>query len=313
MRIRTLVAAEVSRSLLELLRNDDRFDVDYRPLADEESLAAAVNPFELLVTRHYNRVTARVLEAATNLRVIAQGTSGLDNIDLAVAEKRKVAILDAAGENANAVAELVIAQMITLTRTVPLYQQQLLSGRWERADCDTRHELRFHRLGIVGIGRVGSRVAKLAAAFGVQSLAFDPYLDATEVSSRGATKVDTLEELLGAANILTLHVPLTDQTRGMIGRAQLEQLKRGSVVINASRGEVLDLDALLELLRDQHLLGAALDVYDPEPPKLPSNLPLDRLLITPHIAGCSFESKASIGEVIYRKLCRFYELEPRLQ
>lgn len=305
-----LIAAEVSRTLRALLERDRRFDVLYRPASSEPELIDALEGREIAVTRHYNKLSRAVVEAAKDLRVIAQGTTGLDNIDEAVCRERGIAIIDAAGENANAVAELVISNMISLTRTVPLYGRMISRGEWLRQDCDTRHELRHFRLGIVGIGNVGTRVARLSAAFGVKSIAYDPYLDAVEIERRGAQKIDSLDELLAQATILTLHVPLTDETRDMIGSEELHRLARGSFVINASRGEVLDVQALFAAVRSNHIAGAALDVYDPEPPRDLELLDDPRLIFTPHIAGCSFESKASIGEVIYKRLCAHFGYEP---
>jgi phosphoglycerate dehydrogenase-like enzyme len=297
--------------LRQRLENDERFEVRYAPAHSEDELIAELGDREVVVTRHYNPLTTRVINAAKGLRLIAQGTTGLDNIDHDAAAAKGITIVDAAGENANAVAELVIAQMISLTRTIPLYHRQMLAGTWERRDCDTRHELRWYRLGIVGIGHVGRRVAKLAAAFGVNAVAYDPYLSAAEIEARGATKVDSLNELLDQATILTLHVPLTEETRGMVGRHELERLAPEAIVINASRGEVIDRTALLERLRAGLLSGVALDVFDPEPPTDLNAGDDSRLILTPHIAGCSFESKASIGEAIYRKICAFYSFEPR--
>jgi phosphoglycerate dehydrogenase-like enzyme len=307
-KIPVLIAADVDRELLDRIRRDERFTADYRPARSEDELAASVPGAEVLVTRHHNKVTPRVLDAASGLRAIVQGTSGLDNIDPS-ASARGIAILGLPGENANAVAELTIGFMVALTRTVPSYDRMVRTGGWERGDCASRRELRAHRLGIVGIGRVGGRVARLAHAFGVESLAYDPYLDAGEIAAKGATKAGSLEALLEQSDILTLHVPLTDETRGMIGAAEIARLSRGAFVINTARGEVLDRAAALGALRDGRLGGLALDVYGEEPPG--DAWPDDpRLLLTPHIAGCTQEAKASIGRGVYAKICELYGFDP---
>lgn len=308
--IPTLIAADVSQTLRDLLERDVRFAVTWQPCRDEESLRRAIGPHQLLVTRHYNRVTAEVIDSAPALRLIAQGTSGLDNIAENRATERGIAVVSTPGENANAVAELVVSHMIALTRTVPLYHRMTMQGIWSRDDCATRHELRAHRVGIVGLGRVGGRVARLLAAFGVGCIAYDPYITDEEALLRGATRIHSLEELLNRADILTLHVPLTDETRNMIGAPQLDLLAPGSFVINSSRGEVLDLRAVLERLRLGSVAGAALDVYDPEPPAAFEGVDDTRLILTPHIAGCSHESKASIGANLYRQICAFFGFTP---
>lgn len=308
MKIAVLVAAEVDRELLDPLQRDDRFAVTNRPTRSEDDLVEGVRGAEVLVTRHHNRVTPRVLAAADRLRLIVQGTSGLDNIDPSVTE-RGIEVVGVPGENANAVAELVVGLMIALTRTVPEYDRMVRDGRWERDDCATRRELRSHRLGIVGLGRVGTHVAGLAASFGVAAKAFDPYLTVDEMSVRGAQSVVTLDDLLRASEILSLHVPLTEETRGMIGAREIALLPQGAIVINTARGEVADREALLEALESNHLGGLALDVYDGEPPE--PRWPDDsRLLLTPHIAGCTREARASIGRTVYRKLCEACGFEP---
>lgn len=307
---RIRIAADVGASLMDRLAADSRFDVVYRNADGQADLIDLVRDAEVLVTRHHNRVTAEVIAAAPELELIAQGTSGLDNIDAASANARGIAIIGVPGENANAVAELVISFMIALTRTVPQYNEQVRDGIWQRDDCMTRRELRSHTLGIVGIGRVGSRVAHLAGAFAVPCIAYDPYLEPDEIRRRGAEPCATLEELLSRSDILTLHVPLNDETRGMIGGAQLDRLKRGAMVINCCRGPVLDQDGLFTRLADGRLGGAALDVYREEPPL---NVPWpDRgnIILTPHIAGCSRESKDSTGRLVYEAICRHYDFVP---
>jgi len=280
--MRVFIAADVEPRLLELLRADEQFE-----LIDD--LASA----EVLITRTINKVTAELLDRAPQLRFIAQGTSGIDNIDLDAAKARGIEVLSLPGVNANAVAELVIGHIIALTRTVPRYVRELTRGTWQRGDCATRHELRHYRLGIVGLGNVGTRVARLARAFGMPVSAYDPYVPEAEASS--------LDELLRSSDVITLHVPLTDETRMMIGAKEIDSMPRGAILINAARGEVLDLDAALAALAGDHLGGLAIDVFDPEPPG--REFPDDpRLIVTPHIAGCTYEAKNDAAELLYAKL-----------
>ena len=297
-----LIAADVDRTFIDSVVADSRFDVVRQPVRSEDELLAIVGDCEILVTRAYNRVTRRVLDAAPRLKLIAQGTSGTDNIDEATARERGIGIISLPGENANAVAELVIAFLLTMTRTLPQYTAEVVRGVWSRDDCATRHELAHYPLGIVGLGEVGRRVARLAAAFGMHVTAFDPYLDDEAFAQRGAARAASLDELLRRSAIVTLHVPLTAETRRMIAAPQLALLAPGSYLVNASRGEVLDQQAALDALASHHLAGLALDVYDPEPPTTP--FPADpRLVLTPHTAGCTFEAKAAIGTKLYGKLC----------
>ena len=302
---RLLIAADVDESLRTRAREDGRFDIIDRPVKTEDELASIVSDCDILVTRSYNRVSKRVIDAASNLELIAQGTSGTDNIDMDAARQRGIAVINMPGENANAVAELDIGFMIALTRTVPRYDREMRAGEWTRDGCASRHELRHHRLGIVGLGQVGMRVSRLASAFGVRVSAFDPYISDDDFPQRGATRVASLDALLRVSDILTLHVPFTPETRTMIGANELALLPAGAIVINAARGEVLDLDAALDALNRNTLGGLAIDVYDPEPPT--RSWPDDpRLILTPHIAGCTTEAKSAIGARLYEKIVAFY-------
>jgi D-3-phosphoglycerate dehydrogenase len=297
---RIVVAADVDSSLEDAARGDARFEIVRRPVRTEDELAAIVGDAEILVTRAYNKVTRRVLDAAPRLELIVQGTSGIDNVDLDAAKARGITVVNMPGINANAVAELVIGFMISMTRTVPFYTRAIVRGTFDRDDCATRHELRHFRLGIIGLGQVGSRVARLAAAFGMPVTAYDPYIGANETP-----RAQSLDELLAASDILTLHVPLTEETRRMIGVAEIAKLARGSYLINASRGEVLDQQAALDALANDHLAGLALDVFDPEPPIAP--LPDDpRLILTPHVGGCSYEVKTTAGAKVFEKIAAFF-------
>jgi D-3-phosphoglycerate dehydrogenase len=302
---RLLIAADVDDSLRTRAQEDGRFEIIDRPVKTEDELTSIVGDCDILVTRSYNRVSKRVIDAAPNLELIAQGTSGTDNIDMDAARQRGIAVINMPGENANAVAELVIGFMIALTRTVPQYDREMRNGEWTRDGCASRHELRHHRLGIVGLGQVGMRVSHLAAAFGMRVSAFDPYITDDDFVQRGATRVSSLDALLRESDILTLHVPFTPETRTMIGTPQIALLPSGAIVINAARGEVLDLGAALEALARNALGGLAIDVYDPEPPS--RTWPDDpRLILTPHVAGCTTEAKSAIGAKLYEKIVAFY-------
>jgi D-3-phosphoglycerate dehydrogenase len=305
MKKRLLIAADVDRSLLAWGHADGRFEIIDHPVKSEDDLESIVGDCEILVTRSYNRVSKRVIDAAPKLELIAQGTSGTDNIDMLAAIDRGIAVINMPGENANAVAELVIAFMIALTRALPAYDRSMRTGIWDRDDCATRHELRHHRLGIVGLGQVGMRVARLAQAFGMQVSAFDPYITDDDFAHRGAVRASSLDSLLRSSDVLTLHVPFTPETRSMVGPNEIAALPPGAIVINAARGEVLETDAALDALARNTLGGLALDVYDPEPPT--RTWPSDpRLILTPHIAGCTIEAKSAIGAKLYEKICAFY-------
>lgn len=294
MPVKIAIVSDVEPLLIDRLQRDARFDVAIRTSGP---LAERVGDAEIAVTRTINAVTRDVLTSAPRLRVIAQGTSGIDNIDVGAASDRGIEILSLPGVNANAVAELVMGLIITMTRTVPLYSHQVATGIWSRSDATTRHELRHYALGIVGHGNVGSRLSRLATAFGMRPRACDPYI----ADFGAAERVASLDELLATSDIVTLHVPLTEETRRMIAAPQLQAMRRGAFLINAARGEVLDLDVALASLASNHLGGLAVDVFDPEPPQ--RHFPDDpRLIVTPHIGGGTFEAKRDAAELLYAKI-----------
>jgi D-3-phosphoglycerate dehydrogenase len=286
------IAASVERALIERLRADPQFEIVGR-----------IEDAHVLITRTINDVSREMLAKAERLEVVAQGTSGIDNIDLDALAERGIPLLHLPGINANAVAEMVIGQMIMLTRTLPLYASEMVRGTWNRDHCASRHEMRHYILGIIGHGNVGSRVARLARAFGMRVIALDPY-----VPDLGDTeRAQSLDALLAISDILTLHVPLTSETRRMIAAHQIAAMKPGAILINAARGEVLDLDAALDALASNHLGGLAVDTFDTEPPvrKWPDD---PRLILTPHIGGCTNEAKSEAAELLYRRIAGFLVL-----
>lgn len=300
------IAADVDPRLALLAESHGSFDVRVQPVRSEEELLAAIGDAQILVTRAYNKVTRAVIQAAPRLELIAQATSGIDNIDRVAASERGITVLNLPGQNANAVAELVIGLMVVLTRTVPFYTTEVAAGRWPREDCATRHEMRFFRLGIVGLGQVGRRVSRLAAAFAMKVSACDPYITEADFAERGATRVESLDALIAGSDILTLHVPLAPDTRRMMTAERIRLMPRGSILINAARGEIVDQPAALTALRSSHLGGLALDVFDPEPPAAP--FPDDpRLILTPHIAGCTHECRGALAETLFTRIREHYQ------
>jgi D-3-phosphoglycerate dehydrogenase len=280
------LAASVERALIERLCEDARFTI-------VDDIAAA----HVVITRTVTNVSREFLAHAPSLEIVAQGTAGIDNIDLDALRERGISLIHLPGINANAVAEMVIGLMISLTRTLPEYAREMARGIWNRDDCASRHELRHFAVGLIGHGNVGSRVARLARAFGMRVIAFDPYADELGDTLR----VGSLSQLLSDADIVTLHVPLTGETRRMIGASEIASMKRGSILINAARGEVLDLDAALSALASHHLGGLAVDVFDVEPPQ--RAWPDDpRLILTPHIGGCTAEAKGAAAELLFERI-----------
>lgn len=265
-----------------------------------EAFRAALAGARALIVRNRTRVDAALLEAAPELRVLGRLGVGLYNIDLAACQARRIDVIPASGANADAVAEYVMLAIGTLLRGVFGASAEVAAGGWPRDRLITGREIAGKTLGIIGFGDIGRRVAKLADAFRMRILGHDPLLPATHAGwAETRTEMVPLEDLLARADAVTLHVPLTAETRGLVSAARLALMKPEAVLVNAARGGVVEEAALAAALREGRLGGAALDVFETEP--LPPGSPLaglPNLLLTPHIAGATIESNARVSSLI---------------
>ena len=278
----------------------------------QEGLAGAVQGFDALIIRLGLRATREVLDSGDTLRAVATATTGLDHIDLRAAEERGVAVVSLRGEteflrSIPASAEHTWGLLLALLRRVPWAFEDVRGGGWDR-DRFRGHDLRGMPLGIVGLGRIGQKVARFGMAFEMPVLAFDPHVGDGLVE--GVWRCDTLEELLSQSRVLSLHIPLNDDTHGLLDEARLRLLPRGAWIVNTSRGAIIEEGALVRLLGEGHLAGAAVDVLSEEQPaERREQSPLiqygrqhDNLLVTPHLAGATFESMERTEVFIAKKL-----------
>jgi (S)-sulfolactate dehydrogenase len=283
-----------------------RFDVDYRPnlVDDAAGLEAAVPAADAWIVRNRTKVRGRVLEAAANVRVIGRLGVGLDNIDVHECERRGITVIPATGANAESVAEYVIATAMMLLRGAYLCSAEVACGKWPREALARGREIGGKALGLVGFGSIGRATARKAAALGMKILAFDPQLEpADPVWNEYGAQSRRLEALLGESDVVSLHLPLAPETRGLFDAATMGRMKPGAVLVNTARGGIVDEPALAKLLHEGHLGGAALDVYDSEP--LGAATPLEgapRLILTPHIAGVTLESNERVSGLIAQRV-----------
>jgi (S)-sulfolactate dehydrogenase len=281
-------------------------DVHYDPsLAERRAdLVAALAGAQALIVRNRTRVDAALVAAAPALRVVGRLGVGLDNIDVDACRARDVAVIPATGANARAVAEYVIATALVLLRRAYFASADVASGAWPRDALSRGCEIDGRTLGIVGFGAIGRLTGGLARALGMRTVAFDAQIaDASPVWARESTAPLTLPSVLAQADVVTLHVPLTDSTRHLLDAAALATMKRGAVLINTSRGGVVDEAALAAALRERALAGAAIDVFEREP--LAAGSPLagcPNLILTPHIAGLTAESNARVSTMIAERV-----------
>lgn len=269
-----------------------RYQVAREPLLwkDPGALRARLGGVRGLVVRNMTMVDRAVVEAAPNLQVVGRIGVGLDNLDLPALSERGVVVCFPPEENAVSVAEHVFAMLLALARKIPAADRCVREGRWDRYSY-VGFELAGKTMSILGLGRIGYRVATRARAFGMRVLAYDPFLVPQHpyVTESGAQLV-SLEEALREGDVLSCHLPLTPRTRGLINAASLRTLKSSAVLINTSRGQVVDEHALAEALRDGVIAGAALDVREQEPPGESPLHALPNVLLTPHIASWTEEA-----------------------
>jgi len=283
-----------------------RFDVDYRPrLVDEPAaLAQALADAEGWIVRNRTPVRGELLAAATKLRVVGRLGVGLDNIDVAACQSRGIEVIPATGANAESVAEYVLTAALVLLRGAYFSTRAVEAGTWPRQTLSQGREAAGKTLGIVGFGSIGRLTARKAAAIGMRIVGYDPHIGTDDPAwTQARTDRRDLDSLLAESDVVSLHLPLNDATRGLLGRERLARMKRDAVLINTARGAIVDEAALATMLREGRLGGAALDVFDHEP--LAAGSPLTgapRLLLTPHIAGVTVESNERVSALIAERV-----------
>ena len=283
-----------------------RFEVDYRPrlVDDPAQLEAALQWADAWIVRNRTQVRGRLLESAASLRVVGRLGVGLDNIDLAACKARGITVIPATGANAESVAEYVITAAMGLLRGVYASTRAVEAGTWPRQMLSLGREAAGKVLGIVGLGNIGRLTAIKARAMAMRVIAHDAQLPASDPAWKdveGGPR--SLEELLRESDVVSLHIPLTAETRGLLGRERLSTMKRDAIVINTARGGIVDEAALAAMLREGRLGGAALDVFTDEP--LAAGSPLvgvPRLLLTPHIAGVTVEANERVSALIAERV-----------
>ncbi|MEE9589984.1 MAG: hydroxyacid dehydrogenase [Hyphomicrobiaceae bacterium] len=270
------------------------------------ALAAILNSARGLIVRNKTQVSVQLIAAAPQLQVVGRLGVGLDNIDVAACRERDIAVCPATGANATAVAEYVIATTLILLRGAYQSRRRVLAGEWPREAFAHGREAAGKTLGLVGFGSVGQEVARLAKGIGMAVCAFDAMLSNDDPAWDCSDRV-SFDEVLERSNVLSLHVPLTDQTRGLIGAGEIERMKTGAILINTARGGIVDEAALVEALRTGKLSGAGLDVFEEEPLTLEGArmfAGLPNLILTPHIAGLTQEANGRVSTMTAEQVRR---------
>ena len=274
------------------------------PIKDPAQLAERLAGVDAVLVRSATQVSAESLARATHLKVIGRAGAGVDTIDVDAATARGIAVMNAPDGNTLAAAEHAIALLFALARHIPRADAGMKAGEWPKAGL-TGFELEGKRLGVIGLGRIGSTVARKAAGIGMDVAAFDPFLPAA-AAGRLSIAMKPLDELLAWADIITLHIPRTKDTTNLIGEPQMRLMRPGSYLVNAARGGLVDEAALLRLLEEGHLAGAALDTFVTEP--LPKDSPLranPKLILTPHLGASTSEAQQAVSTILARQIIDF--------
>lgn len=275
--------------------------VVYKPDIESDELLASVNDCDVIVVRSRTKITKMVIDAASNVKIIARVGVGLDNIDAGYAESKGIKVLNAAEAAMNAVSELVIGHMIALSRNIPKANEGIKSGRWLKKEL-VGVELRGKYLGIIGVGNIGRNLGRMVKCLRMNLIGYDIIpINQDYIREVGMIKTD-LKTLLENSDFVTCHVPLTDKTRHLINSETLSYMKPNAFLINTSRGEIIDEESLFSALNEKRIAGAALDVFEVEPPTNTKLLQLPNIICSPHIAAQTKEAQELASNVIAEKI-----------
>ncbi|MBD9526359.1 MULTISPECIES: phosphoglycerate dehydrogenase [Paracoccus] len=291
---KVLVSDKLSETAVQIFR-DRGVEVDYLPEIgkDKEKLAEIIGQYDGLAIRSASKVTAKLLESATNLKVIGRAGIGVDNVDIPAASKKGVIVMNTPFGNSVTTAEHAIALMFAVARQLPEASASTHAGKWEK-NRFMGVEVFNKTLGIIGAGNIGSIVIDRALGLRMKVLAYDPFLSEERALELGVKKVE-LDEMLAKADFITLHVPLTDKTRNILSRENLLKTKKGVRIVNAARGGLIDEEALAELLKSGHVAGAALDVFATEPATESPLFGLPNVVVTPHLGASTNEAQENVA------------------
>ena len=298
--MRVLVRESISDAGVDLLRS--RFDVDVDADSD---LAEIIGKYDAIVVRSATKLTADLIGRGTKLKVIGRAGVGIDNVDVEAATRHGIVVANAPESTVVSAAEHTIGLLVALARNIPQAHAALKQGRWERASYGGV-ELAGKTLGVLGFGRIGQQVARRANGLGMRVIAYDPFVAADRFRELGVERLDTCDEVYAVAEFLTLHLPLTAETRGSLNTAAFANMRDGVRFVNAARGELVDEAALLDALRSGKVAGAALDVFSAEPYSGPL-LELDNVVVTPHLAASTGEAQDRAGIIVAEQVAAALE------
>jgi D-3-phosphoglycerate dehydrogenase / 2-oxoglutarate reductase len=288
-----LVSDKLSQEGIDVFRQDADFQVDVKLGMKPHELKSVIGDYDALVVRSDTQVTADIISSATKLKVVGRAGVGLDNIDIPAATRAGVIVMNTPDGNTISAAEHTMAMILSLARNIPQANASMKAGKWERSKF-MGVELHGKTLGIIGLGRIGSEVAKRARSFGMKLVAYDPFASPEKANSLGA-EIVSLDELLKTSDFITPHAPKTKDTAHLIGAKELAMMKKGVRLVNVARGGIYDEAALADAVASGHIAGIALDVFEVEPPKDSPLLGFDNVITTPHLGASTEEAQVNVA------------------
>lgn len=300
--MKVLVSDSLSKSGIEILKKAG-LEVDVKTGMSPEELKACIGGYHGLVIRSATKVTAEIIEAANNLKVIGRAGSGLDNVDKASATKKGIVVMNTPGGNTITTAEHTIALMFALARQIPQATASMKAGKWDKKRF-MGVELYMKTLGIVGIGNIGKQVAARAQAFGMNVIGYDPYLSDENAKEMGIEKVE-VNELFRRADFITFHTPITAETKNIINKDTIQGMKDGVRILNCARGGIINEADLYDAIKSGKVAGAALDVFEKEPPGDNPLLTLDNVICTPHLGASTEEAQENVAVAVAEQIADY--------
>lgn len=291
--MKVLVSDSMSEVGVEVLK-EAGIEVDVNTGLDPEELKAIIDNYEGLIVRSATKVTPELLAAADKLKVIARAGTGVDNINIPAATENGVVVMNTPGQNSNAVAELTIGLILSLSRNIPQGTAGLKACQWEKKTL-MGHEVGGKTLGLIGIGNIGTLVVPAARGLRMKVIAYDPFIDQAKARDLDIDLLGDLDELLGQADYVSLHLPKTEQTAMLIDSKSIAKMKDGAFLICAARGGIVDEEALCHALESGKLAGAALDVFATEPPGACALLECNNFICTPHLGASTYEAQVNVA------------------
>jgi len=302
---KVLVTDGISDTGLQSLFDHPNFIVDRQPTLPTEELKKIIGAYDALIVRSQTKVTGELLQAATRLHVIARAGVGVDNIDVNAATRKGIIVINAPGANTIAATEHTLAMMLSLARKIPQAHQKTATGEWDR-NSFKGVELYKKTLGVIGMGKIGTEVAKRAKSFGMNILGFDPYLTEDRAKKLGITKA-SLDLIARESDFITIHTPLTNDTKALVNDEYLRKTKKGVRFINCARGGIIDEKALVRAVQAGHVAGAALDVFEKEPVADPELLQNPNIIVTPHLGASTVEAQEKVAQEVSAEIIEIFE------